>query len=196
MTAEFSVDDCVPRDGRMETPFGTLYEPVGQWVQVSALLGVFGGSIALGRLAGLALGDLGETESNLLFIPFVAVLFAGYALWSARLKALAFEMVGKGILGALWTLVVRRRKPENLQDLLPSKEKLLEMAVRAQKTSSSFRIAALPVAGIAGLVVLLFDATVGPVTRVLVVAGGCLAWGWFLARLARRGYLPVMEEGG
>lgn len=115
-------------------------------------------------------------------------------MWVARLNAIVFDSIGRSLLRALHMLIVRRRVPVSAEAVLPSKEKLLEMAVRAQKAGASFGPASWPVALFSGLAALLFDSTAAAPALFLLVVLSCLAWGYLLARLGRRGWLPLMEE--
>jgi hypothetical protein len=181
-------------EGVVETGAGRLYRPRGWGVQIPVLIAAFFGGPALGWAIGALMPGLGEGARTFLCVPFVAVFFLGYGLWMARLNALAFQFVGKGILRALFMLIVLRRKPERLEDVLPSREKLAEMAVRGQRASSSFLAAAVPVGIVAGLVVMFYETALSLVAREALAVGGCVAWGWALAGLGRRGFLPFPEE--
>ena len=184
--------DETPLD-EMETPYGKLHKPKHGVVQFAALLVAFFGGPFLGYAVGGALGGLSETAQIVLYLPFVAIFFLGYGLWVARLNAIAFEGIGKGVLKALFTLIVRRKKPQNIEDVLPSKEKLLKMAVQAQKAGWSFFTVSIPIALVAALLALLFDSPASGLTRLLAVGGACLLWGYVLGFFARRAYLPIME---
>jgi hypothetical protein len=179
----------------LETPHGRLYRPRGEWEQIGVLIAVFFGGPAVGWVVGHIPGDLSETARTVLYVPYVAIFFLGYAAWIARLNAIAFDTIGRSLLKALFLLIVRKQVPKSAEDVLPSKEKLLEMAVRAQKAGASFGPASWPVALLAGLAAMLFDSATGALALFLLVALTCLAWGHFLARLGRRGWLPFMEEG-
>ena len=179
----------------LETPHGRLYRPRGEWEQIGVLIAVFFGGPAVGWVVGQIPGDLSETARTVLYVPYVAIFFLGYAAWVARLNAIAFDTIGRSLLKALFLLIVRKQVPKSAEDVLPSKEKLLEMAVRAQKAGASFGPASWPVALLAGLAAILFDSATGALALFLLVALTCLAWGHFLARLGRRGWLPFMEEG-
>lgn len=177
----------------IETPHGRLYKPSGGLVQFVCFAAAFFGGPLLGVLIGMYMGDLSDTAQIALYLPFVAIFFLGYGLWTARLSALAFTGIGRGILKALFMLIVRRKKPDSVHDVLPSKEKLLEMAVKAQKSAWSFLLIAIPVALVSVFVALLFETSVSAWERVLLIGGGVLAWGWLLGTLGRRGLLPIME---
>ena len=177
--------------GKRETPHGTLYEPRPFGVQVVFLIGAFLGGPAVGWISSLPLEALSTGRELFLYVPPTLVFFFGYALWSARLAAIAFDMIGKSILKALFVLIFKRKKPEKLEDLLPDRDKLEQMAVRAQKAGWSF----LTVAVFAGLVAGGLSVFVLGVSGAAVVSSGCLFWGYLLGALARRGYLPFPESG-
>lgn len=179
----------------MDTPYGRLYRPLNEWVQIGVFIGAFVGGPLLGWLVGEVPGDWSETAKTFVYIPFVAVFFFGYGLWIARLNAIAFDSIGKSILKALFILIVRRRKPQSLQEIAPSREKLLEMAVRAQRAGASFAPVGWVIGLFAGLAALLFDTSWGSLACFALVAVSVIAWGSMLAYLGRRGYLPFMEEG-
>jgi hypothetical protein len=181
-------------NGRLETPAGWLYKPQGWAVQGAVFVAAFGGGPALGWVVGAAMPGLSESARTVLYVPFVLIFFLGYGLWLARLNALAFQFVGKGVLKALFMLIVLRRKPQRLEDVLPSKERLLEMLVRGQRAAGSFLAAAVPVALVAGIVAMFFETPLPLLPREGLVVGACLGWGWVLSALGRRGYLPFPES--
>jgi len=180
---------------KRETPFGTFYRPRSIALQMMTLLGALLGILLIGWLISQALGGVSKNAQIFLFIPFFLILVLGYGLWLSRLEALAFEIIGKGILRALYEVIVKRKKPESPESILPPKEKLEEMAVRAQRAASSFFIVAIPAAIGAGLAALFIESPTGVWLRICVISGGCLLWGRFLTNLGRRGYLPLPEEG-
>ncbi|MCB1749083.1 MAG: hypothetical protein KDK06_18040 [Gammaproteobacteria bacterium] len=158
------------------------------------LLLAFAGGPLCGSLVGRIPGDLSENARTFLCVPFVLVFFLGYALWIARLNAIAFDGLGRTLLKTLFLLVVRRRKPERIEEVMPSRETLLEMAVKAQRAGASFRPASYPIALIAGLAALAIDTAASATSMFLLVAGSCAAWGIALGWLGRHGWLPFMEE--
>ncbi len=181
--------------GAMETGAGWLYRPQPLGVQIPVLVAAFFGGPAIGWAVGATMAGLGEGARAFLCVPFVLVFFLGYGLWMARLQAIAFHRLGKGILKALFMLIVLRSKPARLEDVLPSREKLAEMAVKGQRAAASFLAVAVPVAIVAGVVVMFYETAMSVVAREALVVGGCVGWGWVLSFLGRRGYLPFPEEG-
>ena len=79
------------------------------------------------------------------------------------------------------------------RDVLPSRERLLEMLVRAQAGASFAPVGWLVGLG-AGLAATLFTSQVSASGLFLVVVATSGAWGHLLARLGRRGWLPFPEE--
>jgi hypothetical protein len=102
---------------KRETPFGPFYRPRSIALQMMTLLGAVLGILLIGWLISQALGGVSKNAQILLFIPFLLVLVLGYGLWLSRLEALAFEIIGKGILRALYDLIVKRKKPGNLKSI-------------------------------------------------------------------------------
>ena len=183
-------------DRAKQTEFGVLYSPQPTRVQILILLGALLGGFVIAKAATWGLGSLSETAEIGIYVAFAAVLFLGYGLWSARLKTIAFQGIGKGILQALFIMIVRRKKPNSLEDILPTEEKLTAMAVAAQKASSSFWVAGVLITAIAVPVSLLFEAEASKPERLFIVGVGLLFWGMVLAFLGRRGYLPILENEG
>jgi hypothetical protein len=179
----------------VDTPIGRLHKPLPFGKQALVLGAAFFGGPMVGWLMGEIPGDLSESARTMLYVPYVATFFLGYALWVARLNAIAFDAIGRSLLVALFRMIVLRRKPASPAEVLPSKEKLLEMAVRAQKAGASFVPASLPIAGLAGLIVMLFDTDMSRVALLLATVTTCVGWGCVLGWLGRHGWLPFMEEG-
>ena len=125
----------------------------------------------------------------------MAVFFLGYTLWVARLHAIAFDGLGKSVLKSLFLLVLRRQRPNSLEDVLPSKEKLLKMAVRGQKSGASFVVVGWPIGIVSGLVGVLFESAMSFAALFAVFALPSIAWGYLLGFIGRRGWLPIMDEG-
>lgn len=176
-----------------ETPFGKLYTPQRTLVQFAVFCAAFFGGPLLGMLVGQVLGGLSETAQTALYVPFVAIFFLGYGLWVSRLNMLGFNLLGRGLLKTFFMLIVLRRKPASIEDILPSPEKFVEAAVKAQKAGWSFFVMSIPVACVSALLAMIVDAETGAVGRAAVVGGACLFWGYCLGWLARHGYMPFMD---
>jgi len=181
---------------RIETPAGTIFQPQSSGKQFVFLFAVFVGGPGLGWVIAEVLGGVSREGQIALCIPYVTILFLGYGLWAARLKAIAFRNLGFGLFRALLTVLIRRKKPENLEAFLPTKESLEKMAVQAQQAASSFVVVSVPVSGVSALLALGITSEASAYGQLGWVGGSCLFWGWLLSRFARRGYLPILEEGG
>lgn len=176
----------------VETSREGLHEPVGMGRQALVLAAAFAGGPAIGWVVG-SVGGLPETARTLVCVAFVLVFFLGYAAWVARLKLIAFEGLGASLLKALVLLLFFRRKPQ-AAEVLPTRGRLLEMALKAQAASGSFRRVGWLVGLCAGVVAALFESATAPAARFVLVSATCVAWGYALSLLGRRGWLPVMEE--
>ena len=182
-------------DAGLDTPHGRLYRPLSDGRQIGVFALAFFAGPAIGFAVGAVPGDLSDAAHTLVQAPFVLIFFVGYAVWVSRLSAIAFEGMGRSLLKAFLTLVILRRKPRSIDDVLPSRERLLQMAVSAQKAGASFAPVSWPIGVLFGAWAMLFDSEMGAAARFLLVATSSIGWGYLLARLGRRGWLPFMEEG-
>ena len=178
-----------PVSGLRDTPHGALYEPRPFALQIVLLFVAFAGSPGIGWLSTLFLENISQSKQLLFEVPPILVFLFGYALWSARLAAIAFDMIGRAVFRALFQIIVNRRKPDRIEDILPNREKLELMAVRAQKAGRSFAIVGVLVGLLAGAVAFLLFGIAGALTASLT----CVVWGYVLGTLGRRGYLPLPE---
>jgi hypothetical protein len=178
--------------GRQHTSYGTLYEPQSFGLQIALLVGSFVGGPALGWLLNLGIQGLTPGARLFLCVPPTLVFFLGYALWSARLAAIAFDVIGKSILRVIFRMIVKRETPQGPENLLPDPEKLTQLVVRAQKAGWSFFLISIPIAVVCVPLLLLFGVSTH---GVFVNVGSCLLWGYCLGTLGRRGYLPLPEPG-
>jgi len=183
----------IPHRG-LDTPYGHLYRPLSNGKQILVLVAAFAGGPGFGWVIAQVPGDLSQTAQDAMFVPMMTVFFVGYALWIARLNAIAFQGIGWGLIKMAFNFLVFRRKPTSPEEILPSRDKLLEMLVRAQKAGSSFAPAGWLVGLIAGAVATLCNSAMSATSLFLLVAGGCLIWGYLLAWLGRHGWLPFMES--
>lgn len=182
----------IPDDG-LETPHGRLYRPQSQSKQILVLIAAFVASMSLGGWVAAIPGDLSTAAQVAFHIPYVLVFFLGYGLWVARINAIVFDTIGRSVLKALWQLIVHRKQPDARETILPSKEKLLEMLVKAQKGGASFRSISWGVAPLGVLVGLLCESAMPEMQLVILLVVTVLAWGYLLGFLGRRGWLPFPE---
>jgi hypothetical protein len=178
----------------LDTPYGLLYRPRAPWQQILVLFVAFFGGPGIAWLVAGIIGDLSETATTLLYVPYVLIFFGGYALWIARLNVIAYDGIGRSLLKALFLLIVFRRKPASVEEVLPGWDKLLEMLVRAQKAGASFAVVGWPIGLGAGVGAMVFDSARDAGTLFFVVAVSCVLWAYVLAYWGRRGWLPFAEE--
>ena len=180
--------------GETGGPDPEIFEPQSKGRQALCLAGTFFGSIALGWVVGQTPGGMSENARTALIVPFPVIFGFGYALWSARLKAIAFEAFGRGLLRTVFRLVFLRQRPKDFSEVLPPPETLRRMVIRAQRAASSFLIVSIPVGIVAGLLSFLADTSWSVGLVPAWVFATSVAWGTFLSRIGRRGYLPMLEE--
>ncbi|QQR90918.1 MAG: hypothetical protein IPJ88_04080 [Myxococcales bacterium] len=179
---------------RMQTPYGILYPPRGHWVQGGLLLLAFVGNFAAAKLCGSLLGGISSKAQEALYIPFFIIMFVGYALWVTYLKALAFDLIAKSLWRVVFNWLLHRKKPSSPHEIMPSKEKLVEAAVRAQKGARGFIIVSLPIAFISALLATTIESQRNFIVEFWIVSFCCVGWGLVLSILGRRGFLPLPEE--
>ena len=182
----------IPDDG-LETPHGRLYRPQSQSKQILVLIAAFVASMSLGGWVAAIPRDLSTAAQVVFHTPYVLVFFLGYGLWVARINAIVFDTIGRSVLKALWQLIVHRKQPDARETILPSKEKLLEMLVKAQKGGASFRSISWGVAPLGVLVGLLCESAMPEMQLVILLVVTVLVWGYLLGFLGRRGWLPFPE---
>lgn len=178
-----------------ETAYGLLHPPATQGRQLLNFFGVFCLSLLVGFVPRLAFGNISENARTFLHVPFVLVFGFGYAGWAARLHALGMELLGRSLFKALVQIILFRRKPKSLADVLPDQDKLTQLAVRGQKAASSFLIVSIPIALLAALAAIFIKSELTWLWRIPVIIGPVVFWGWWLMRLGRRGQLPFPEPG-
>ena len=183
----------IPADG-LETPHGRLYRPQTQIKQILALIAAFVASMSIGGWVAALPGDLSTAAQVAFHIPYVLVFFLGYGLWLARINAIVFDAIGRSVLKALWQLIVHRKQPDPKHTVLPSKDKLLEMLVKAQRGAASFRVIGWAVAPLGLVLGILCESAMSKMQMVILLVGTVLAWGYLLGFLGRRGWLPFPEE--
>ncbi len=176
-----------------ETPFGIVYGHSQAAQIVATLLAVPGGILILFLLLSRLLAT-SEFASAGIFIAAVSIVGFGYSIWMGRLSAIAFNKIGKGVLWSLFSLLVQRKKPESIQDVLPSKEALEEIAVAAQKAANSFAWVGFPLAVFFSALIGLGSKAMLWFTASLITFLFLFIYSYILAWLGRRGFLLLPEE--
>lgn len=188
-----SVYSDIPTGG-LDTSFGRLYRPQSQGRQILVLIAAFITTMSLGGWIAALPGDLSTAARVAFHIPYILVFFFGYSLWVARINAIVFDVIGRSILKAFWQLIVHRRQPDAKTAVLPSRERVIEMLVRCQKSGASFRSIGWIVAPLSLPLGLLAESSMRGMPLVALLSITVLAWGWLLGFLGRRGWLPFPES--
>ncbi len=178
-----------------KTPYGPLYQPVSRILQFSILFVAVVISLILGAILGASIERDSIGVYFYVVMPYFSVIVFGYVFWVARLKTLAFGVLGKSVLWAVIKVFILRRKPEKLEELMPSREKFEEMAVLAQAAAACFWRVAIIMAGIWLVSVIFLSAFLPHTGFAIIVFASVILWGVILSYLGRRGYLPILEEG-
>ena len=97
---------------KRETPYGILYKPRSIVVQILVLFIFLISTPGIVTLLSIILGGLTTNAQAVLFFMLFLILMLGYGLWLSRLQVLAFNMIGKSILSAIFQIIIRRKKPE------------------------------------------------------------------------------------
>lgn len=172
-----------------------LPRPLPFAAQIAALFAAFAGGPLLGSGLGRALGVRSEAGEVFVILPLVLVFFTGYATWAARVHAIGFELIGKGLLKLLLHLLLKRKLPENAEQVLPSREAVVRAVIRVRRAASSFLAVSIPLSALSALIGALVDAPGPAWGRASILAAATLGWGWLLSMAGRRGWLPIPEEG-
>jgi len=183
----------IPPEG-IATPVGHLYCPPNQGKQVLFLIASFFSAIILGLLISGIPDDLSEFATGVICFVFLLVFFLGYGLWIGLVSALLFSSVKWPMLKIFVKLIARKKKPTSLNELLPEREMLIELMVRAQKYSGTFFILSWPIGFVGGFVTLFMKTSMGSVFLFMLIIIGSAIYGFLLSYFGRRGYLPFPEE--
>lgn len=177
-----------------ETSLEELLQERSTGTYAMVILGVLACPPAAGWLVAQILGDLSKSFQVTVFASLFSILVLGWGLWLARLSAVAFGVIGNILLRFVSGAVTGQKKSSHPEGAASRAEKDARMAVRLQRTSSSFFIMSIPIAAIAGFIAMFSDSAASVWLRVGVIFGLCLAWGSFLTYLAKHGYLPLPSD--
>lgn len=177
-----------------ENSIGTVYQPKSVSVQSMVFLGVLASTPVIGWLVSHFLGRLSTNAQAAIYISFFLIVLLGYGLWFVRLGARAFSEIGKAVLLAVFRFGKRKRNQEEKHERLRMAEGHDQLAVALQRVASSFFIVSIPVGLTSGLCATLYESAVEGWLRACIVFGACLLWGFFLTKLAKRGYFPPLPS--
>ena len=179
----------IPPEG-IETPFGYLYNPPGLAKQIFSLILSFFIAIFLGWVVSSIPGDLSDFTKAFFYIPYLLVFFFGYSAWIAWLNIIVFDTIKWSMIKTILEYFLHKKKPDLIQELLPTNEKMVELMVRAQKATKTFFILSLPI----GIAVMFLKTTTSTIFLSFTVVVSAMAYGYTLSYFGRRGYLPFPEE--
>lgn len=183
----------IPPEG-LATPKGHLYYPPTQGKQVLFVIAAFFTAIFLGFIVSSIPGDLSNFATGVICFVFLLVFFLGYGLWVGLVSALLFSSVKWPLFKIIGRVLIRKEKPASLNELLPEREKLIEMMVKAQKYSRIFFILSWPIGFAGGLATMFMKSSSSSVLLFIIVMIFAVLYGYALSYFGRRGYLPLPEE--
>ena len=183
----------IPPEG-IDTPNGYLYYPPKQGNQILFLIASFFTAILLGLIISSIPGDLSELASGAVYFVYILVFISGYAAWVSWMSALMFDYIKLPLLKIVFSFIFRKKKPGSIEEMLPSREKVIELMVRSQKAAKTFSILSWPI-GIAGGFLTMFISTSMDSTLLFaLILVSAVTFGYVLSYFGRRGYLPFPEE--
>jgi len=183
----------IPPEG-IETPLGYLFNPPGLGKQIISLVLSFFVAIFLGWVVGSIPGDLSDFARGIIIFSYLFVFILGYAAWIVWLNIIVFGSIKLPILKIIFGFLVRKEKPKSVYDLLPAREKVIEIMVRAQKATRIFFLLSWPIGIVGGIAVMFLKTSASTLLLSITVAVSAVAYGYALSYFGRRGYLPFPEE--
>jgi len=183
----------IPPEG-VATPKGHLYLPPNPGKQVLFIIVAFFSAILLGFIVSSIPGDLSNFATGVICFVYLLVFFLGYGLWIGLVSALLFSSVKWPLFKIFAIVFIRKEKLDSLSELLPEREKLIELMVRAQKYSKTFFILSWPIGFAGGLATMFMKTSSSSVFLFIVVTVLAVLYGYALSYFGRRGYLPLPEE--
>lgn len=183
----------IPEEG-IETPQGYLYHPPKQSKQILFLIGSFFTAIFLGWIISSIPGDLSELASGVIYFVYLMVFMFGYSVWVSWISALLFNTIKLPLLKIIFGFIFRRKKPDSIEELLPTKEKAVELLVRAQKAAKIYFILSWPIGILGGFLTMFMDTSASASFLFIIVLSSAVLFGYVLYYFGRRGYIPFPEE--
>ena len=183
----------IPPQG-IDTPRGYLYHPPEQSKQVLFLVAAFFIAILLGWIISIIPGDISNLATGVLCFIFLLVFFLGYGLWVSLVSAILFSSIKWPLIKIIAKVFIRKEPPSSMNELLPEKEKLIELMVRAQKYSRTFFILSWPIGIAGGIATLFMKTSMSSTFLFFIVLMFAVIYGYALSYFGRRGYLPFPEE--
>lgn len=191
-------------DSPIATPHGVLYPPVSWPLQAASFIAALAGGPSAGYLLARATGVPDGWGRFTCIAAFFAAFILGYMLWLTRVKAILATAFGgtvvRILLALAWHALWRREPDQAVHDRLkamaPDTGTIQKVVVKMQRAASSFAFVSLPVGMAASAAVALLPGAASPLLSATLLLPACVAYGLAVARLGRRGYLPMSSDFG
>ena len=180
--------------GGLETELGHLYPLQKPGVQILVVAAAFVMSILIGLIISSIAGPLSGLSKGVIYFTFMFVLMLGYSAWVSILGALVFKTIKAPVFKMLFRFFIYKEKPPSLEDVLPSREKLMELIVKAQKSARIFFVVSWPIGIVGGILSLFMTKAINPVLYFVIILLSSISFGYVLFYFGRRGYFPFPEE--
>ena len=183
----------IPSEG-IETPSGFLYHPPRLSKQIFFLIISFFTAIFLGWIISSIPGDLSEFGKGIIYFIYFLILMIGYSVWAGILSALIFKSIKIPLIKLVFNYFIRKEKSVPLSRILPEREKVIGLMVRAQKTTKVFFIFSWIIGIPGGIAAAFFTSSMSSILIFILVLASSIAYGYFLFYFGRRGYIPFPDD--
>lgn len=136
-------------------------------------------------------GDLSDLASGVIYFVYLMVFILGYSGW---VSALLFNTIKLPLIKIIYGLIFRRKKPDSIEELLPTRDKAVELMVRAQKTAKVYFILSWPKGIPGGFFTMYMDTSTSASFLFITVLSIAVLFGYVLYCFGRRGYFPFPDE--
>jgi len=198
LKTQFTMEDYksrsdIPPEG-IDTAYGHLYPLPKLSMQILFVVVSFLTAILLGLTISIIPGDLSELAKGVIYFIYLLVFILGYSSWVSLLGMLAFSSIKIPMMKMIFRYFVHKEKPVSVEEILPSREKMTELLVRAQKSARIFFILSWPIGIVGGIVSLFMNTSINSLIFFVIILITAVIFGYVLFYFGRRGYLPFPEE--
>ena len=183
----------IPPEG-IDTAYGHLYPLPKLSMQILFVVVSFLTAILLGLTISIIPGDLSELAKGVIYFIYLLVFILGYSSWVSLLGMLAFSSIKIPMMKMIFRYFVHKEKPVSVEEILPSREKITELLVRAQKSARIFFILSWPIGIVGGIVSLFMNTSINSLIFFVIILITAVIFGYALFYFGRRGYFPFPEE--
>ena len=180
--------------GGIDTTYGHLYPLPKLSMQILFVVVSFLTAILLGLTISIIPGDLSELAKGVIYFIYLLVFILGYSSWVSLLGMLAFSSIKMPMMKMIFRYFVHKEKPASVEEILPSREKITELLVRAQKSARIFFILSWPIGIVGGIVSLFMNTSINSLIFFVIILITAVIFGYVLFYFGRRGYFPFPEE--